>query len=53
LAFEVIAAEIATEIRLLRAAEADRDRHEQAREDAYPAFRTSRTAFSAIHVTGL
>jgi hypothetical protein len=34
-AFEVLADEIATEIRLLRAAEAERDRHEQARENAY------------------
>jgi transposase len=34
-AFEVIADEIATEIRLLRAAETERDRHDRARENAY------------------
>ncbi len=36
-AFDVIADEIATEIRLLRAAEAERNRHDHAREDAYMA----------------
>jgi transposase len=34
-AFDVLADEIVTEIRLLRAAETERDRHDQAREDNY------------------
>lgn len=45
-AFDVIADEIATEIRLLRAAETERDRHDQAREAAYLAVDPDQVARS-------
>lgn len=45
-AFDVIADEIATEIRLLRAAETERDRHDRAREEAYLAVDPDQVARS-------